>query len=168
MLGILNANDYHSIANLDLKFAKFNVRICLCQGNFAPGHLETKMKDTYLVYIGQSKEPGEEACLTVGITKNAERRQYLKHMVVQHVLPAKSKRHALAIEREGQIFFDKHYPKAFVRWSPVDLPESPNRGFDWWITSRAVTHYEYLEVFELMRNRQLNWDKSVKLPRRKK
>ena len=130
--------------------------------------LETKMKDTYLVYIGQSKEPGEEACLTVGITKNAERRQYLKHMVVQHVLPAKSKRHALAIEREGQIFFDKHYPKAFVRWSPVDLPESPNRGFDWWITSRAVTHYEYLEVFELMRNRQLNWNKSVRLPRRKK
>ena len=24
--------------NLHLKFAKFNVRICLCQGNFAPGH----------------------------------------------------------------------------------------------------------------------------------
>ena len=126
------------------------------------------MKETFIVYIGQSTLRGEEACLTVGISKDGKRRQYLKHMIIQHVLPAKTKRHALAIEREAQIFFDKQYPKAFVKWSPIDLPESPNRGFDWWITSRAVTHYEYLEVFEIMRNRQINWDKSFRLPRRKK
>ena len=54
--------------------------------NVASGILETKMKETFIVYIGQSTLRGEEACLTVGISKDGKRRQYLKHMIIQHVL----------------------------------------------------------------------------------
>ena len=166
MLGILNANDSHSIRKIMqiYKVDIFNDTIYLSQGDFALVVLREIMKN-YIVYIGQSLLRGEEGCITIGLSSNGLRREYNKVMVVQHGLPCKNLRHARAVEKEGHLFLDNQLERAMVRWNPIILDKAPNRGWDWWITQHTTTHYNNLELIEIMRNRQINWSPSFKVKR---
>ena len=95
------------------KFGKFDVKICLCQGNVVQAVFngDRNMK-SYFVYIGQSLLRGEEGCITIGLSSDGVRREYNKVMIIQHVLPCKSLRHARAVEKEGHIFLDKQLERA--------------------------------------------------------
>ena len=150
------------------KFGKFDVKICLCQGNVVQAVFngDRNMK-SYFVYIGQSLLRGEEGCITIGLSSDGVRREYNKVMIIQHVLPCKSLRHARAVEKEGHIFLDKQLERAMVKWNPITLEKAPNRGWDWWITQHTTTHYNYLELIELMRNRQINWNPAFSTHRKR-
>lgn len=122
------------------------------------------MKEQFFVYVGWSLLKGEQDCLTIGISKNIDRRSYNKIMSIDQVLPAQSKRHALAIERSGHLLLDEKFPRAFVKWNPIGLEKSPNRGWDWWITNRPITTQIRYEIVERMRFIQLTWKvKNAKL-----
>ncbi len=132
-------------------------------GRCCPGGFKGIIMKNYFVYVGQSLLKGEEGCITIGLSSNGLRREYNKAMTIQHVLPCKSLRHARAVEKEGHIFLDKRLTRAMVKWNPIILDKSPNRGWDWWISQDSTTHYNYLELVELMRNRQINWTPSFKV-----
>ena len=115
----------------------------------------------YFVYVGHSLIEGEEGCITGGLSSNGLRREYNKVMKITFVLPCKSLRHARAVEREGHNFLDSICERAIVKWSPLELENSPNRGWDWWIHKAQIMPDQYLDLFERMRHRQLNWNESV-------
>ena len=114
-------------------------------------------KKTYFVYIGWSLVRGEEHCVTLGISSDGWRRSYNKLMNINFVMPCKCLAHARAVERAGQDFYDKRKIRAFVKWSPLDLETSPNRGFDWWITSKGLSPSETSELVERLRHVQFHW-----------
>ena len=103
------------------------------------------------------------------IHPSADDKKHYRDFIIslQHVLPCKSLRHARAVEKEGHIFLDKQLERAMVKWNPITLEKAPNRGWDWWITQHTTTHYNYLELIELMRNRQINWTPSFSTHRKK-
>lgn len=115
----------------------------------------------YFVYIGYSLIEGEEGCITGGLSSNGLRREYNKVMRITFVLPCKCLRHAKAVEREGHNFLDSICERAIVKWSPFELEASPNRGWDWWIHKAQIMPDQYLDLFERMRHRQLNWNESI-------
>tara|TARA_Y100001937_G_scaffold103876_1_gene143434 strand:- start:216 stop:677 length:462 start_codon:yes stop_codon:yes gene_type:complete len=126
-------------------------------------HTNTK---AYFVYLGRSLLPNESSCITAGIT-HVQYRDYLKIMEIFFMLPCKSKAHALAVEKEAHKYLDAHYePRAFVRWSKADfeysnieIGSSPTRTNEWWLVPNidSVISNPFDSLFEIMRNRQLNW-----------
>ena len=131
----------------------------------------------YFVYLGRSLLPNEEQCITAGIT-HVQYRDYLKIMDIFFMLPCKSKSHALAVEKEAHRWLDAHYePRAFVRWSKsdfelsgIDIGTSPTRTNEWWLCPDidSVLNNPLNNLFELMRNRQLNYIEGFTYGKRKK
>lgn len=125
---------------------------------------------TYFVYLGRSLLPNESNCITCGIT-HIGYRDYLKVMEIFYSIPAQNKSHALAIEKEAHIYLDKHFePRAFVRWSKshfemanIDIGTSPTRTNEWWLIPNidTVMNNPFSEIYELLRNRQINWKEGI-------
>jgi len=114
-------------------------------------------KKTYFVYVGWSLIQGEEHCVTIGITSAGWRRAYNKVMNINIALPCSGLAHARAVEKSGQDYLETRTPRAFVKWSPVELEKSPNRTWDWWISNQRLSVNTTANVVERMRNVQLFW-----------
>tara|TARA_B100000900_G_scaffold415236_1_gene444379 strand:- start:3475 stop:3933 length:459 start_codon:yes stop_codon:yes gene_type:complete len=120
----------------------------------------------YFVYVGRSLLADESNCISCGLT-HVQYRDYLKIMDIFFMLPCKNKAHALAVEKEAHRWLDSHYePRAYVRWSKadfeisgIDIGTSPTRTNEWWLVPDldSVMNNPFNDLFELMRNRQLNW-----------
>ena len=119
---------------------------------------------TWFFYLMRSLMPNEELNISAGVSKTGYR-DYLKIAEVIFSLPCKSKAHALAVEKEAHRFLDEHYPpRSWVKWSKYDFVlrkiKSPiNRTNEWWLVHDFdnVHTSKFQEIYELCRNRQLNW-----------
>jgi len=94
----------------------------------------------WIFYFSISRYENEQACFTVGISRDLKRRSYEKGMRVvwDMNLQTTVKKEALVYEARVKAALKKVYDEAYVEFGAWDMEGyKQDRGWDWWYISEG-------------------------------